>query len=159
MTLYEIDKALMAAFDAAVDAETGEIINDDAYADFCQLDMDRNAKIENIGLWIKDLKADAEAIRAEELLLSGRRRAKENKLEKLKSWLSYALDGEKFETAKLRISYRKSQSVEADLDKLPDKYLRFRDPEPDKKKLAADLKAGKEIPGAVLIEKQNLQIR
>lgn len=159
MTLYEIDKALMAAFDAAVDAETGEIINDDAYADFCQLDMDRDAKIENVGLWIKDLKAEAEAIRAEELLLSGRRRAKENKLEQLKSWLSYALDGEKFETAKLRISYRKSQSVEADLDKLPDKYLRFRDPEPDKKKLAADLKAGKEIPGAVLIEKQNLQIR
>lgn len=159
MTLYEIDKALMAAFDAAVDAETGEIVDEGAYGDFMQLDMEKDEKIENVGLWIKDLKAEAEAIRAEELLLSGRRRAKENKLEQLKSWLSYALDGEKFETAKLRISYRKSQSVEADLDKLPDKYLRFRDPEPDKKKLAADLKAGKEIPGAVLIEKQNLQIR
>lgn len=159
MTLYEIDKALMDAFDAAVDAETGEIVDEGAYGDFMQLDMEKDEKIENVGLWIKDLKAEAEAIRAEELLLSGRRRAKENKLEQLKSWLSYALDGEKFETAKLRISYRKSQSVEADLDKLPDKYLRFRDPEPDKKKLAADLKAGKEIPGAVLIEKQNLQIR
>ena len=159
MTLYEIDKALMDAFDAAVDAETGEIVDEEAYDDFMQLDMEKDKKIENVGLWIKDLKAEAEAIRAEELLLSGRRRAKENKLEQLKSWLSYALDGEKFETAKLRISYRKSQSVEADLDKLPDKYLRFRDPEPDKKKLDADLKAGKEIPGAVLIEKQNLQIR
>lgn len=159
MTLYEIDKALMDAFDAAVDVETGEIVDEGAYGDFMQLDMEKDEKIENVGLWIKDLKAEAEAIRAEELLLSGRRRAKENKLEQLKSWLSYALHGEKFETAKLRISYRKSQSVEADLDKLPDKYLRFRDPEPDKKKLAADLKAGKEIPGAVLIEKQNLQIR
>lgn len=81
MTLYEIDKALMDAFDAAVDAETGEIIDEEAYVDFMQLDMEKDKKIENVGLWIKDLKAEAEAIRAEELLLSGRRRAKENKLE------------------------------------------------------------------------------
>lgn len=159
MTLYEIDKAIINAFDAAVDAETGEIVDEGAYGDFMQLDMEKDKKIENVGLWIKDLKAEAEAIRAEELLLSGRRRAKENKLEQLKSWLSYALDGERFETAKLRISYRKSQSVEADLDKLPDKYLRFRDPEPDKQKIKDALKAGTVIPGARMVTRQSMIIK
>ena len=159
MTLYEIDKELMSAFDAAVDAETGEIINDDAYADFCQLDMDRNEKIENIGLWIKDLKADAEALKVEEHNLADRRREKENKVECLSRYLTYALDGQKFETAKLKVGYRKSQQVEVDMDILPDEYFRFRDPEPDKTKIKAALKAGTEIPGAELVEKQNMIIK
>lgn len=159
MTLYEIDKALMDAFDAAVDVETGEIINEDAYADFCQLDMDRSAKIENIGLWIKDLKADVEALKLEEHNLTDRRRVKENKVECLRRYLAYALDGQKFETAKLKVGYRKSQQVEVDMDILPDEYFRFRDPEPDKTKIKAALKAGTAIPGAELVERQNMIIK
>ena len=159
MTLYEIDKALMAAFDAAVDTETGEIIDEDAYADFCQLDMDRDAKIENIGLWIKDLKADADALKAEEHNLADRRRTKENKAEGLRRYLTYVLDGQKFETAKLKVGYRKSQQVEVDMAELPDEYFRFRDPEPDKTKIKATLKAGTAIPGAELVEKQNMIIK
>ena len=159
MTLYEIDKALMAAFDAAVDTETGEIIDEGAYADFCQLDMDRDAKIENIGLWIKDLKADVDALKAEEHNLADRRRAKENKAEGLRRYLAYALDGQKFETAKLKVGYRKSQQVEVDMAELPDEYFRFRDPEPDKTKIKAALKAGTAIPGAELVERQNMIIK
>lgn len=159
MTLYEIDKALMDAFDAAVDAETGEIINEDAYADFCQLNMDRDAKIENVGLWIKDLKVDVDALKVEEHNLADRRRAKENKMECLRQYLTYALDGQKFETTKLKVGYRKSQQVEVDMEILPDEYFRFRDPEPDKTKIKAALKAGTAIPGAELVEKQNMIIK
>lgn len=159
MTLYDIDKELERAFDAAVDPDTGEIVDDGAYADFVQLDMKRDEKLEGVGLWIKNLKAETEAIRAEELLLAGRRRAKENKLEELKRWLAYALDGEKFETPKLRVSFRNSQSVEADPAKLPDKYLRFCDPVPDKQKIKDALKAGMVIPGARMVTRQSLIIK
>ena len=88
-----------------------------------------------------------------------RRKAKENKAESLKRFLGGVIGENKYESARVRVGWRKSTTVEAELSKIQEQYLRYKDPEADKKKLAADLKAGKEIPGAVLIEKQNLQIR
>lgn len=159
MTIYEIDQKIMEAFDAAIDPDTGEIVDQEAYAAFLRLDMERDVKIENTALWVKDLKAEAEAIRAEEVSLAVRRKAKENKAESLKRFLGGVIGENKYESARVRVGWRKSTTVEAELSKIPEQYLRYKDPEADKKKLAADLKAGKEIPGAVLIEKQNLQIR
>ena len=69
-------------------------------------------------------------------------------------------DGEKFETARVRLSWRSSESVEGSgIDALPDEYLRFKDPEPDKTKIKAALKAGVELKGCTLVAKQNLQIK
>ena len=69
-------------------------------------------------------------------------------------------DGKKFETARVRLSWRSSESVEVNgIDALPDEYLRFKDPEPDKTKIKAALKAGVELKGCMLVAKQNLQIK
>ena len=58
MTLYEIDAALMAC----IDPETGEIDADAWEA----LSLDREVKIENTALLIKDLLAEANMIKQEE---------------------------------------------------------------------------------------------
>lgn len=55
MTLYEIDQAIQGL----VDPETGELMD---YEAFAALQMDRDAKIENMALWYKDLMADAKAM-------------------------------------------------------------------------------------------------
>ena len=60
MNLYEINPALMQAYDDAVDQETGEIIENKAYKAIDGLQMALEEKTENVLLWIKNLQADAE---------------------------------------------------------------------------------------------------
>ena len=157
MTLYEIDKAIEDAILNAVDKETGELIGDLSLLD--ELRIERDIKIENIGLYIKNLTSEAERIKEEERVLHERRKVKENKADRLKMYLSDALQGNKFETARVAMSFRKSTSVEIqDVDKLPEKFCKTKI-EPDKTAIKTALRAGVEIAGAELVEKQNLQIK
>lgn len=153
MNLYEIDSAIMNC----VDMETGEIIDMEALED---LQMERNQKIEGIGCWIKNLLADAKALKEEKDNLAARQKAAENKAASLKEFLSSYLNGEKFKTAKVAISYRKSDSVVvAENAILPEEFLKYAEPTPDKVGLKAALKSGKEISGVTLVTSQNIQIK
>lgn len=90
-------------------------------------------KIENIACWIKNLKSDAEQLKVESDNLLQRRRVAENKAESLKTYLQKALEGEKFKTPKVAISYRKTKSVDVnDISQLPEWALKFSDPVPNK---------------------------
>ena len=151
--LFEINQAILNC----IDLETGEII-DTAALD--RLEMERDTKVENIALWIKNLNADAAALKAEKQALDARQKAAENKAESLKKYLAAALNGSKFTTPKVAITWRRSESVEVtDISKLDDDYLKYSDPTPDKTKIKAALKLGIELEGATLTEKQNMQIK
>ena len=155
MTLYEIDKRIIDL----IDDETGEIIDSNLNT-FDELIMERNNKIENVALWIKNLRADAEAYKAEAQAFVDRKKTAERKIESLTRLLEITLRGRKFKTERVQIGYRKSDSVQIDKDaKLPDEYLRFREPEPDKAALKKALKDGVEIEGAWLEEKLNMQVK
>ena len=155
MTLYEIDKRVIDL----IDDETGEIIDSNLNT-FDELMMERNNKIENVALWIKNLRADAEAYKAEAQAFVDRKKAAERKIESLTRLLEITLRGRKFKTERVQIGYRKSDSVQIDKNaKLPDEYLRFREPEPDKAALKKALKDGVEIEGAWLEEKLNMQVK
>lgn len=149
MTIYEIDKEILNC----IDPETGEIIDIDKLN---ELELERDAKIENVACWIKELKAEAEAIKAEKLALAERQKVAENKAESLKKWLAYALQGEKFKTAKCSVSFRKSESVEvtdeglSNLMKEHDELLTYKAPEPNKKAIKDALKDGLSVAGVRL---------
>ena len=131
MTIYEIDEKILNC----IDLETGEIIDIDKLN---ELQLEKDAKIENVACWIKELKAEAEAIKAEKLVLAERQKVAENKAESLKKWLAYALNGEKFKTAKCSVSFRKTESVEVTDEGLSnlmiehDELLTYKAPEPNK---------------------------
>lgn len=155
MTLYEIDKRIIDL----IDDETGEIIDSNLNT-FDELMMEKNNKIENVALWIKNLRADAEAYKAEAQAFMERKKTAERKIESLTRLLEITLRGRKFKTERVQIGYRKSDSVQIDKNaKLPDEYLRFREPEPDKAALKKALKDGVEIEGAWLEEKLNMQVK
>lgn len=160
MTLYEIQDNIRKAIEQGFDEETGEIFDADALE---TLELQRDEKIENIALYIKDLKAEADAIKMEKMNLAKRQQTAENHAESLKRYLTSCLDGEKFKTAKVAISYRKSETVEFidgfDINLLPDQYQRKRDPEADKTALKDALKAGEEIYGVYLAEHNNTIIK
>lgn len=160
MTIYEIDQAIQYIVDNAIDAETGEILDEDLTAKLDELKMAREQKCENIACWIKDLTADAKAIREEEKALADRRRTIESKTERLKAYLRYALGGDKLSSSRCSVSYRKSQQVDVMLlEIVPEEYLRFKDPEPDKAKIKDALKAGENVPGCALVENVSMIIK
>ena len=159
-TLYEINEQILRCVkdgDMVVDTETGEVI--DAVA-LDALQMARDEKLTNIGKWILDLKADAKAIREREISLAERRKSKENKAEQLTDYMNMILAGNKFECADFKASYRKSQAVEImDAEKIPAPYLIVQEPKVDKAGIKKALKTGEDIPGAKLVERNNLSIR
>ena len=160
MTLYEIQDNIRKAIEQGFDEETGEILDTNALE---ALEIQRDEKIENIALFIKDLTAEAKAIKEEKMNLARRQQTAENKAESLKRYLASCLDGEKFFTPKVAISYRKSQTVEFidgfDVNQLPEQYQRRADPEADMTALQNALKEGKEIYGVYLAEHNNTIIK
>ena len=158
MNLFEINAAIETAFMNCVDPETGEVIGDTAELDALQIEMDE--KVENIACLIKNLKAEEEAIQNEERKLKSRRQACENHAEWLRRYLANSLQGEKFKSARVSISWRKSQAVEVeDVWKLPAEFIRMADPEHKKTEIKEALKAGIEVPGAELVDNLNMTIR
>lgn len=155
MTLYEIDVAMLEC----VDEETGEIIDIEKLG---ALEMERDAKISNIACWIKELKAEANAVKTEKMNLEKRQKACINKAEQLTSYLGYILNGQKFKDGRCSISYRKSTSVDVakdiDLQKVPECYLKI-ERELKVSEIKEALKNGIEVDGCSLVEKQNIQIR
>ena len=153
MKLYEIDQAIMDL----VDSETGEIIDIEA---FDSLQMEKEEKIEGIALYIKDLKAEAEALKAEKMAFAERQKVAENKVESLKNYLAYALKGQAFKTVKASVSFRKSQQVDVpDIYALDENFLRYKEPEADKTAIKEAIKAGQTVKGATLIENTSVIIK
>lgn len=158
MTIYEINEQILNC----IDLETGEIIDIDRLND---LQLERDTKIENVACWIKELKAEAEAIKAEKQTLAERQRVAENKAESLKKWLTYALDGQKFKTSKCSISYRKSEAVEVTEEGLNNlmqehnELLTYKAPEPNKKAIKDALKDGLSVEGVQLVQNTSTIIK
>lgn len=152
-SLYEIN----AEIENCVDMETGEILDIEKLE---KLQIEFDEKVENIALWIKNLNAEAEAVKKEKNALAERQKACENKEQDLRNYLSSFLNGQKFKTARVSISYRKSESVEvSDISALDPEYYKVIQPEADKTKIKNAIKNGMSLAGVSLIEKQNIQIR
>lgn len=154
MTLYEIDEEILNL----VDQETGEVIDTDRLE---ELQMERDKKVSNVACWIKNLKAEAEALKAEKENLAKRQQSCERKAEQLKDYLAYALNGTKYKDARVSVSYRKSESVEVDdmaIFTLPEEYIKV-EKTVKKTELKNAMKLGLQFDGCRLVEKNNIQIR
>lgn len=160
--LYEIDQEILDC----VDMETGEILDPEKLT---ALQMERERKLEGVALWIKDLNAEAEAVKTEADKLTARKKSLDNKIAGLKQWLLYALDGEKLKTARCKVYQTHNQRLYvADEPKLieflqtlekPDRFLKIREPELRKDEIKKALKDGYEIPGAALEQTESVVIK
>ena len=160
MTLYDID-AQIAALDGAaeddmlIDEETGELISVAQALD--ALRMEREAKLENVACWVKNLSAEADAIREEENRLIKRRKAAETKAANLKAWMLAAMtrdDGttDKLKTGRGLVSVKRNPpGTGVDDALLPSSYKVAKITyQPNKEMIKRELLAGGEVPGAHL---------
>ena len=158
MSIYEIDDSILSL----VDMDTGEIEDQKR---FDELQIERTQKVENIGCYYKNLLAEAKAMKEEEASLAQRRKAVENKAERIKSLLIYALKGQKFESPKVRCSYRKAKSVQVDDSFIAwarenaEDLLTFKEPTPNRTAIKAALADGREIEHAEIVTSESLQVK
>ena len=160
--LYDIDQAILDC----VDMETGEILDGEKLT---ALHMEREKKLEGVALWIKDLNAEAAAVKEEADKLNARKKALDNKVVALKQWLLYALNGEKLKTARCNVyqthNTRLAVANEQELIEFlktierPERFLRFPEPELRKDEIKKALKEDYEIPGAALEETEGVVIK
>lgn len=162
MKLYEINSEL----EKLIDTETGEIADVSFFEELC---MERTAKIEGVALYIKNLDSDAAALKAEETALAERRKVAENTAARLKEFLTSMLtESEKFETPRVKLSWRKSRSVRVLIPEqdfiewakvVNPALLSFKEPTISKTAIKEALEAGADITAATIVESNNLQIK
>lgn len=163
MKLYEIKAELEELVEKAlIDEETGEILDIDGLNRLDELEMAFDEKVGNLACLIKNKKAEAEAIKAEKMMLEKRQKVTEHEVDRLKDYLAKMLNGEKFKDSRCSISYRKSERVEFsdnfNFDTLPDSMKKITI-EPKKTEIKDYLLTGATIEGVELVESSNIQIR
>lgn len=170
--LREIDKEAQQIFE-----ETGSV-PDDIVNRWNEVDLSRDQKIENSGCFIKNKKLMIKGIDEEIDLLQLRKKRHLNRIEWLNTWLTMnMLHREEFESSRLEISWRKSDSLKVrDEFKVLDEYVKVKsEPVIQKDEMKIDMKAAwkklhpdeempevltmNEFPGVELITKQNIQIK
>lgn len=162
MSLFEIDATIRDTISQLYDMmdETGEL-PEEGYAVLDRLQADRKAKLENIALYYKELKAEADALEAEAKKLATRAKTASKRAEFFKNYIATSMLGNgdtELKTSRCAITFRKSEKVVTD-ETLARAYLvRKIEYAPDKKLIKELLKSGKKIRGARLEESQNIQI-
>lgn len=158
--LSQISEAwLNALSDLPVD-ENGEIDT----AELDRISEDFAKKVEAIGMIIKQSEAMAKLIKEEEQALASRRKTLENNAAWLKNYLTenfHAVGQTKLDTPKVRIFFNPKEAVEIlDEAMVPDEYKVQKITSSISKTLISDaINAGTEVPGAVIVTHDNIQVK
>ena len=149
-SIYEINEQIQDC----LNSETGEF-DEERFNGLMEL---KETKIEQLLCFYKNVVAMAKSMKEEEKSLKERREAEERKAENLKRYIQYALDGEKFKTPKVSVSYRSTQSVEVSDNFISwaiatghDTLLKHKEPEVSKTAVKEAILAGeKDIPARIV---------
>jgi hypothetical protein len=135
------------------------------------IEQDFTEKAENVAAYIKELKADADALKAEEAKLKERREQKERKIGYFKQYLLDSMQTvhlTKIDGTKAKISVRNNaESVKVSdehafiawAQEHNDDLLRYKMPEIDKTSVKKLLKSGAELPCVTLVRTQSVIIK
>ena len=162
-TLYELTGNYITLMDMLDDPEVDPITLMDTL-DAVEGELDEKA--ENYGRIIRNLEAEAKALKEEADRLSRRKRTIDNNIDSLKKRLQLSMEltgKDAIDTPLFKFRIQKNApSVVVDLDDLQDmpmEYLTYHEPTVNKAAIKDALKAGEVIEGCRLVEKQSIQIK
>jgi len=160
MKLYEITSEL-AQLEHLIDLPESEYNPDDLTDRLNNLKIDKQQKIEDICSFIKNLRAEAEAVKAESKKLAERAKRTTTHAEWLEKYLKENLEErEQYSSARHKLVWRKSVAVEIDpSEELDSKYLVEKiEYKPNKALIKEDINEGKKVTGAKLVKRLNLKV-
>lgn len=158
--LYEINSAILQLTESLTEGE----IDEQAYADTIESLGAENA-VEDVVKSIKNLEAEAEALKAEKDSLDYKQKQAEATATKLKKILLTHMEltnSPKLKAGMFNISQGSTQSVELlyeDIENYPEEYLVAQKPNLDKRKLLSDLKDGEIVDGAIIKTTKYIKIK
>lgn len=175
MKLYELTNdfaQLFDQFDKISSMDNAEEFKQAWFDTLSGIEEEFEVKAENVGAYIKELTAAAKYLKAEEEVLSKRRRAKEKQAEWLKKYLlesMQAIGRTKIDRPMAVLSIRNNpESVHFEDENAfitlcqrngSDDYLRYKAPEINRSAVKEALQAGQKIEGASLIRTQTISIK
>ena len=164
MTLYELTSEYLDLLAMLEDPDVDEdLINDTLEG----IDGELEAKADGYARVMRQMDADAKAIKAEEERLANRRKSLENRSAALKCRLQQMMEitGKvKFKTELFSFGIQKNPAAvvmdEQYIENIPECYLIIQEPKIDKQKIKEDLKAGLDLEGIAHLEQtESLRIR
>lgn len=159
--LYQISEEVRQLLDWAVDEDTGEI-NELFDQSLEALLVQRDQIAIDAAAYIKEQQALVAGISSEIKRLERRVTSAQKRVDSAKKAICWAIEpGTRMEDERAAISWRKSTSVEIkDGAYLPPEYIKeYVEQRPMKAEIKKALKEGKTVPGAQLVEKNNLQVK
>jgi hypothetical protein len=158
--LYEITQQLEVIV-KTIELAEGEITPELEDA-LNRLEVEAGGKIKVLRNIVRNEESRLEAIKEESDRLKTLKKSTENKIEWIKNYLMTCVErlGGKYDGGTFKLGIGESTSVEADLERLPELYVRTKViSEPDKEMIKEHLKVpGTTIPGATLIHKFYLRM-
>lgn len=164
LTLYQIAQEYKAITDILHDTGAeGQLLADTLEAERWPLEL----KAQNYGFVIKNLEAQALAIKEAEAQMSARRKAAEKRVEVLKDRLKQGMEiagVSKLECPHFAISIKKNPASVEIFDELqiPASFMKIPEPPPatpDKTAIKAAINAGTDVPGAKLNQSTRIEIK
>jgi len=163
-SIYEISQSFITLATLIEDETIEEGALTEAWEN---LTDDLKDKLENCCKYIKNAEADIAGLKEEEKRIAAKRKAAENAVERLKALMKLAMDnaGEKklacgTFTCSIQANPKKVVMDEQYTENIPEEYLKFAEPEIDKKKLKEHLEAGIDLTGIAHLEQSTgLRIR
>ena len=164
MTLYELTEQLQKLYEIAEDPDTDpEIIADTMEA----VEGDFETKADGYAMVIKQLNADAKAVKEEIDRLTARKKALENSAERITNNLQAAMiaaSKPKFKTTLFSFGIQKNPASvvmdTTDVFKIPQAFITIPDPVINKSAIKDALKAGENLEGIAHLEQgEKLRIR
>lgn len=168
MNLFEIDRSIVELVENGFNAdclneETGEIDTQKAERFLADLQLEKEVKLDNYGKYVKNLEAEAKALKEQEENFAKRRKSVERKAEWFRKAIvsSLMLSGDKkFESVNCVLTTAKSQKVEVDEEILDKRFMREKiEYSADKKAIKEALKNGEDVAGAWIVTNINLTVK
>jgi hypothetical protein len=131
------------------------------------LSGDLEVKATNVAMFVRNLEASAEQIKAAESAMATRRKAIESRAESVRGYLKMQMERTgitKIECAYFKLAIRENPpAVVIDAEsQIPAEFLKTPEPPPpslDRKAIAAAIKAGREVTGAHMERATRLEIK
>ena len=147
--------------------ETGEL-PDDALEKLEQMQLDVKEKMQNCWYAIKNLEQEVSELEGRKKPFADEAKrydamikSKQNDIEGIKFMVGHVLGGKNISFEEGGFSWRKNGSTKVevkDLAQVPMEYCQYVK-KPDLKEIRSEIEAGLEVPGALLIKRDTLQVK
>lgn len=162
LSLYVIQQEYISLAESIIDNDG--LLSEEMEAAL-QINKDQlESKSQCYGFIVRQLEGECDMIDNEIKRLEAMKKSRGKTVDRLKESVSKAMqlyEIEKIETPTLKISFRKSESIEIEEESLIDeKYMTVKTTKtPDKKAIKEAIKAGEIVLGVTLKENQNIQFK